>query len=589
MASPPFKVKALYEYTSQHDDDLKFPAGAIIDVTEEEGDDWLVGHYTDTAGVRQDGIFPKNFVEKFEPEIPARPVRASRPKSQIQSPPPVDDDEPNTEDHPEQSKPLPTATVQTQTVSTTQEKSRAVSGDEVRSPTTSKPPPELSLAETEPPNTAAKAAQAQPTVQSASSKAAPPPVAPKTNAFKDRIAAFNRTEQVPLAPLQPGRQGPRNDFIKKPFVAPPPSKSAYIPPVQKQEPVQKPYNREEDPEIQTRQEQDLKAAEAAGLTGSSQAPESQEQDEDAPKPMSLRERMALLQEQQRKQAERNAEVAQRKDKRAPVKKPSASADTRDSVEAEGLKTAADVHEEPSEPSITESTAERAPAPAPVPLLPSREPTSPTPAVPAHEILSGGEEADQSAAGETTEDDAETIGPDDEDVGLPRTASMSSQTRRTQEEANALEDANDKQEETEEEEELDEEEQRKQRLRERMARLAGGPPGAAGGMAFNPFGAPMPPAPGKKRSTKPDSESAAQGPPVHQMVPMPGMGGLPLQRVQSPESDATEREPSADSRSHQQHGVDHDQEVDEPRSTRSMTDNQAGAPPVPRGKLAETPD
>ena len=36
----PFRVKALYEYTSTHEDDLPFAVGQIITVTDEEDDAW---------------------------------------------------------------------------------------------------------------------------------------------------------------------------------------------------------------------------------------------------------------------------------------------------------------------------------------------------------------------------------------------------------------------------------------------------------------------------------------------------------------------------------------------------------------------
>ena len=59
---------------------------------------------------------------------------------------------------------------------------------------------------------------------------APPPVAEKPSSFKDRIAAFNKTAAPPIAPFKPGGQGNTTGFVKKPFVAPPPSKNSYIPP-----------------------------------------------------------------------------------------------------------------------------------------------------------------------------------------------------------------------------------------------------------------------------------------------------------------------------------------------------------------------
>ena len=82
MSAPPFKVKAVYDYNSPHDDDLKFVTGQIITVTEEEDDDWYVGESTDEAGEKQDGLFPKNFVERHEPAPPPRPQRAPRPPKQ---------------------------------------------------------------------------------------------------------------------------------------------------------------------------------------------------------------------------------------------------------------------------------------------------------------------------------------------------------------------------------------------------------------------------------------------------------------------------------------------------------------------------
>ncbi|OTA90298.1 hypothetical protein M434DRAFT_78108, partial [Hypoxylon sp. CO27-5] len=62
MAAVPFKVKAVYEYTSTHEDDLPFGIGQIITVTDEEDADWYAGEYIDDLGVRREGIFPRNFV-----------------------------------------------------------------------------------------------------------------------------------------------------------------------------------------------------------------------------------------------------------------------------------------------------------------------------------------------------------------------------------------------------------------------------------------------------------------------------------------------------------------------------------------------
>ncbi|KAJ4982488.1 sh3 domain-containing protein, partial [Stagonosporopsis vannaccii] len=84
LAPAMFKVKAVYDYASPHADDLSFASGQVITVTEEEDADWYVGEYTDDSGVKHDGLFPRNFVERFEPQPPPRPNRASRPPPQEQ-------------------------------------------------------------------------------------------------------------------------------------------------------------------------------------------------------------------------------------------------------------------------------------------------------------------------------------------------------------------------------------------------------------------------------------------------------------------------------------------------------------------------
>jgi hypothetical protein len=75
MSEPnlPFKVKAIYEYKSDFEDDLAFGVGQLITVTEIEDEEWYSGTYDGKSG-----MFPKNFVENVpEPlqiPIPARPA-----------------------------------------------------------------------------------------------------------------------------------------------------------------------------------------------------------------------------------------------------------------------------------------------------------------------------------------------------------------------------------------------------------------------------------------------------------------------------------------------------------------------------------
>ncbi|KAK0795309.1 hypothetical protein LTS02_014190 [Friedmanniomyces endolithicus] len=585
MAAPPFKVKAVYEYASEHDDDLKFPIGQVINVTELEGDDWYVGEYTDGNGAKQEGMFPSNFVEKYEPAVPTRPTRAARPKSVIQSPAPPPQAAAQEEvqrdgtREVEEAKPTPAAfKPQFPPV----EEPAANRGEEVvRLPLGRQP----SIARADP-APAPKPTPAEPVQEASTPAKGPPPIAPKSNAFKDRIAAFNRAEASPIAPTQPGVRGAaKNEYIKKPFVAPPPSRNAYIPPAQKVEPVHKPYIREEDPEIKQTQEDDHAAAEAAGLTGEPAAmAEGGDEEEDQPKPMSLKERMAMLQREQEAQRSRHAEpTVQKRERKPPAKKISESSERERAVHDGG-------DEEP-EPESLPAQRQSVDVNREHPRVPSTQrrpaepPMSHMPAPPEHEILSGGEEADQSGAGETTEDDAGTIGPDDHDrerhEPLPREPVSSAREL----DAGVGEDPAE-----EPEEEMDEEEARKQRLRERMARLAGG---QQGGGPFNPFGMPPAAAPARKRTkdkevAQDDTVPLPQQQRMPGMIAIPGMGGAqpPPLRSQSPEpATPTRRNETEPIRN----AEDEEDEPGLPPARRSTADERsAGAPPVPKDRPVPAP-
>ena len=573
MAAPPFKVKAVYEYASEHDDDLTFPIGQIISVTELEGDDWYVGEYTDVAGAKHEGLFPTNFVEKYEPEVPTRPSRP-RPKQETQQQPgpalaPEEEEAPTV---PAASKPQAPPVDIPPAASKVEEARSPPSAISQKSP--------MASAESPP---APKPAQAEPAEPVPTpSKKAPPPVAAKSNAFKDRIAAFNQPAAAPIAPMPGGRQQQPTGFIKKPFVAPPPSKSAYVPPT-KAEPVHKPYVREEDPEIRQREEEDRAAAEAAGFTNDSAPPATQgeEEDEDAPKPMTLKERMALLQKQQQEQAQRRAETTQKKEKKTPQKKASESSDYAGVGEGEG---------EDLERVRSDATERRSvDAPRDKPRVPSAhrrppEPTSPVPAMPDHEMVSDGHEADQSGAGDLTEeDDADTLGPGKDDGDERRIEALRHPVAPRQEpDVGDEEDTTDGDGE-DEEEEVDEETKRKEELRARMARLGGGMPGM--GAPFNPFGAPPAP-PRKKTSTKERkaSEETAPTSPPQQMapvVPVPGM-----QRMQSPDSDTTQRVGTREDPEPEEESED-DEPPPPPQRTSTM--ERGAPPPVPKGKLSRPKD
>lgn len=292
MSAVPFKVKAVFEYKSAEPDDLNFPNGQVITVLNEEDDAWYTGEYTTAAGDKLEGLFPRNFVEKYEPAVPSRPSRAPK---KAAAPEPLQ--EPSVA----QDEALPTRPqepVKEAEIEPPHEVSYAPpTAADSAGPSSPPAAPQPAVAKSVPPPSAAAA------------RPGPPPVAdkPTSSSFKDRIAAFNKPAATPIAPFKPGGQGSTSGFIKKPFVAPPPSKNAYIPPP-REPPPQKIYRREEDSSLHNGEEQE--APEPSKPT--------EEIADDQPKPTSLKERIALLQKQQLEQANRHAETALKKEK---AKKP----------------------------------------------------------------------------------------------------------------------------------------------------------------------------------------------------------------------------------------------------------------------------
>ncbi|EKD20080.1 uncharacterized protein L3040_002244 [Drepanopeziza brunnea f. sp. 'multigermtubi'] len=524
MSSPPFTVKAIYEYTSPHEDDLHFPLGQMITVTNVEDDDWYDGNYVDASGVTQEGIFPRNFVERYEPTAPPRPTRAPRPKKEVEpvpepprepSPPPqpVHESEPELEPEPE---PEPARQEVHETPAAAPEAPPSIPKPQA----VSAPPPKQ--AEISPPAASKPIPISKPS--------APPPVVekPSGGSFRDRIAAFNKAAPPP-APFKPAgfSSGGSNNFIKKPFVAPPPSKNAYVP-VIRDPPVQKIYKREEDPEVVASQAENQEQAERAGL-----APASNENDgEEQPKPTSLKERIALLQKQQMEQASRHAEAAQKKEKpKRPVKKRTTS---NAAAEGEEVSTPArrDTEETSGRPSV-ESVREDV-------SRTRRSSTQPK------KSLGDSNAADVLGVGDVTKEPEEQISVKDDNDEKPKHEASPAPSAPARapvaqigepdvgEQDGASEEGED---EEEEDEDVDPEVRRKEELRARMAKMSGGMGMHGifgGGMAM-----PAPAPPKKKKPTgtsekrsgeygRDDVSQTARAPPVP-MIPLPGMS-----RVRSPE-------------------------------------------------------
>lgn len=227
MASPdpPFKVRAIFDYESAHDDDLNFAMGETITVTSVEDADWYYGHYTDkSTGQKKEGIFPMNFVERLAAEVPARPVRSRK----APEPEPVVEVPPVRAPSPA---PAPAPQPAPQIAQIAAPKPVAAPTYKQEEPPTSKLEPAIAS----PPPAPKPAKPSSP--EQLKQKSPPPPPMEKSpgiaSSFRDRIAAFNKQAeaQPPVKPAPWGAPGPKPSFVKKPFVPPPPSKSAYIPPI----------------------------------------------------------------------------------------------------------------------------------------------------------------------------------------------------------------------------------------------------------------------------------------------------------------------------------------------------------------------
>lgn len=560
MAAP-FKVKAIYEYSSPHEDDLNFGIGQVITVTDEDDADWYGGEYVDDQGVKQEGIFPRNFVEKFEPTAPPRPARTrtkkepetAQPAEDIASPPPP----------PAQQAPPPVPAPEPEPeIEEAHEPVQKHAAPEPAAPAIPEPAPpkpaEPAPAAAPPPPAAPRAAeppapapsQASGTASPKPKPSGPPPVSekPKVSSFKDRIAAFNKPAAPPVAPFKPsGLAGSGTGFIKKPFVPPPPSRNAFIPPPQ-QTPTAKVYRREEDPEIKEQEAETQGQAERAGLVPTeAQGGEAEEQ----PKPTSLKERIALLQKQQQEQAARHADAAAKKEKpKKPQKKPSIShAEPQPETEASPQEPPTPLERKDTQDTEVRTSTEE-PRTNRMPPPPRRKSSKGPAAEPVHD----GNEADMSGAGDTTEGNDDLTEREDSDGAsriAPRAPALPIHAGPPPPEAPQKQESDEADEEEEEEEEdVDPEVRRKEELRARMAKMSGG-------MGFHGmFGAPMPapaPPPKKKKAPKPERTSVdesigeaspvSQGaPPIPAMMPLPGFGAP--SKSEEPTHSEAEHEPAA---------------------------------------------
>ncbi|KAI1180760.1 hypothetical protein F4777DRAFT_529234 [Nemania sp. FL0916] len=596
MAAVPFKVKAVYEYTSSHEDDLAFPIGQIITVTDEEDPDWYGGEYVDDAGVKQEGIFPRNFVEKYEPVAPPRPsrVRKKDPEPAPAPPASLPSSPPAAAAPPEPPVEEPTE-APSETAAPEETPAPAFQALSVDRP---QPPEAPSVPVANPPEIAPVPAPAPiesrdvDTVGSTGVDAPPPPKSPgpaqarsppavsqkpTSNSFKDRIAAFNKTAAPPIAPFKPSALGSGSSgFVKKPFVAPPPSRHAYVPPP-RDAPATKIYRREEGSETQETQAEPVDAAEKVKPAP---AASSETQDEDQPKPTTLKERIALLQKQQAEAAQRLADAVSKKEKpsRPPKKR----------MDSDGLQETPTIDQaiatsplSDRKESIDVNRKESAEEPRSTRQSLNLPRTSTDP-LEHHE-----DETDTPEIGDTIEGQEGALA-HDESTEKPQPVSHESAT--AQEHPTGEDEGHEAgEDEDEDEDEIDPEVRRKEELRARMAKMSGGmgmagmfgPPGMMGFGGGLPAKKSKPQIPMERRPSglsEGPSSPRMTAPPIPTMMALPGMGKQKEpEDVPEPKQELVQEETTPATTS----GV----ESSEPAPTSRAT---GPPPPIPGGRPAPPP-
>ena len=602
MAKPPFQVRALYDYKSPHEDDLSFPNAQIITVIDEEDGDWYYGEYEDGNGKKQEGLFPRNFVKSYEPETPPRPNRQKAKRDPEPPTAPADVEEPKTLEDSQEAKYNVTHPQDVLAAeSKDQEGPEDIEPDTQLEPATS-PPPAQTPSEPPPTATPSTRREAKPTPPIAA-KGPPPPVTekPASGSFRDRINAFNKSSAPPPAPSKPAGLGASagSSFIKKPFVAPPPSKNAYVPPPRQDNP-HKVYRREEDPEVVAQVSRDPDEEDSAPLqTQSSKTDES----EDQPKPTSLKERIALLQRQQAEQASRHAdkkERAKRPPKKQEVEQDSPEHDDEEGEELEPVKS-------------TDTTSKRSietPRDARSSAKPrkSREETSlgSSLPIPPKEVFSDGNDADQSGAADTGEEEDQSTGRDDSDDKprrqssiVPQQSPLPSSREDTKTAAEVGDEDAEEEEEEEEEDEVDPEVRRRMEIRERMAKMSGGM--GMAGMFGPPGGMSQPRGPIKQGTGSSERKMSGSSksdpvPEASSVPPVPIMAMPGLAKVRSPETampdqgdlqveKESSKQPSSTLQGKQPEDMpDVEDLTEKPATIRKSTDRAAPPPPPSKGKM-----
>ncbi len=534
MSEPhtPFQVKALYDYVSDHPDDLPFSANQIITVKVVEDEEWYTGSYTNSLGVQNEGMFPKNFVEILPPspvpQIPQRPTRqdsstasSDTPSTQVPKSPKYTAPAPAISEI-SQSKPIGSGlnSVLAAHKDDSDSEGSAWAEDEVESPVQpahivpSPPAPVPSIPKPiSPKQEAPKIVSAKPPApipsippQQEQKSPSPPPLIPQTslstpqheakkgpkpvpkkkNAFLDRIAAFNKAGDAPVPKIAPKPQS----FVRKPFIAAAPS--SYVP--------QAPHD------ISHINKRNFELPRSMSPPPPPVALTSEADQADEGPKLSLKERIALLQKQQQEEADKAAAAIKRKkekaEKRRQLEEAKAAqqaqeAEAQEESDSEGEKSEHESTEHP-EPPVTSESA--------------------------------------SNTRQSVESARSTESIQSPDVVKPAEQSTDNEEEEEEEESST-------------EEEVDAEEARKLALRDRMAKISGGIGGMPMGLMMPgmSFGMPSTKEHKKKSHKKPKdtSDKVASQPIGLPMMPspfaIPGMaaGAPPIPTADEDDSDEDE--------------------------------------------------
>lgn len=544
MTAPPFTVRALYPYESDHPDDLTFQAGQQITVETIEDDEWYSGSYVDGS---KSGMFPRNFVEIL-PDIPHRPKRAS----QVLPPQPATAGSgaaPSAAGDAAEPQQVPPAS----SFEEEEDLNKGVEQLNVNQEPGAGAGAGASAVEEDLPTPAPAPAPAE------SPKEEKEPPRAKSNAFKDRIAAFNMQQNAPLMPQK--QQFKNESFVKKPYVAPPPSN--YMPSLPIEDKPKPKYTVSRSPDSTRDTHLPPSSSGAAPVVPSASnaadAPhddtdeerrEQQRGEEESVPKMSLKERIAMLHKQQQEEAER-MEAAQQKKKTKKKREELERVKSSDSTTSQ---------EPPLAPSAgdedIESREAASGAPPPVPTTSSASVKRPEAGE--HRDLGGVQEEEEGS---------------DEEADAAE--------RRHEHDQNESGEEGSEEEESEDEE--DEEEAKRIALRERMAKISGGM-GMNLGMLMG-GGFPAPGSSGKPKKKKASANKDDQGgaeetvraAPVP-IFPFAAPGTLPpeLQRKQAP---VEQQEDHADDEFTEEPD-EKDVELEREPAPMSPVTGTTHAPPVP---------